>query len=268
MKKTFYKLVILLAVFIISCNSSDNSQGQNNLLEISRKLNSLDPSVVNNNNQDPNTRKEKTNQLKKTSKTENEFCKHTITEKEFYEEVQFEFTTAYFDKNMNPITNCDLYSQESNAHYITKESYVTTGLNFKYVISSLTENIETFTEPVYLISNASKLSGELNFDGEIFYIVEGSFFNSNVTINYENANESFDESFSLMYKFEFQANSETYHFDMIVTDETSTFDDSLDLDFPLYDEANSQIGVIKYVFDYDTEREYFKLYDLKGNLIE
>lgn len=129
---------------------------------------------------------------------------------------------------MNPVTNCFIYNLEPPFSYKSTKNHITVGSDFKYTInysethtSEITlTHFDNYTSYNAFYSVDLLILGELNFDGNIFNIVEGSYihFNFNVPYGYDYHNkgntEKMDESdFStnFKYKFEFEADSKTYH---------------------------------------------------------
>jgi hypothetical protein len=274
--KTSYYLVAIISFLIISCSSNDSSEGELNLVEISKKLNALNPSVINKNADDFEMLLKTNLQKNKFLKTNDKECQHTVIETDSFKDANFTLTTTYFDKDMNPITNCATYSQASIFEYNTRESQITLGTNFKYTINALGNHSRETNSSKSSYTDNLLIIGELDFDGDIFNIIEGSYFHTNYTFSFNFNNEDredFDEIIDINYKFEFESNSQIYHFDMTIDGEELMNEITLEkseivLEYPLYNSKNIQIGIIKYVQNYETEVEKFILYDLDGNLVE
>lgn len=269
--KTIYYTIAIFSFLIISCSTNDENSGQENLIKISKKLNALDPSVVSQNDANFETVNKNNLRNKKTSNINYEDCQHTKAYTENYNEATTTLTTSYFDKNMIPITNCVAYNL---SEYNTTESQITIGPDFKYTLNYTGNHTRPISDTKNSYSDSLLVSGELDFDGNIFTILEGSYINMDFSYDYsDQSSEDSNEIIDVNYKFEFEADSQTYHFDMTIEgedlfEEILSEDSEFSLDYPLYNASNEQIGIIKYILDIKKDKEYFELYDLNGNLVE
>lgn len=278
MIKQIYK-VVLCAVLIVSCNNNENSGIENNLLEISKKLNALDPSVIQE-NQDSQSASKKISKEGKSAQKISFECEHTETYIENYNAVTYTSTISYFDENMNPTTNCSVFNEVSFLEYYTIEKQTTKGPDFEYDLSSIGTHKEELTANLIQSTYNQTITGTLNFDGSIFNILEGSYLNMFMSFEpdaifgeEEPQFEEVETQIDIKYIFQFDANNTTYHFEMTL-DHQDVLDlefseaSELTMDYPLFNATNTQIGMITYVADLETDKEYFRLYDLEGNLVE
>jgi len=272
--KTSYLSIAIISFLMISCSSNEDTSEQYNLIEISQKLNTLAPSAINQNDEGSQLGFKNSDQSKKALKTTIDDCLHTTTESEVYNDITYTYTTSYFDKDMNAISDCDTESQQSIFEFNTVETQVATGPNLNYAINALGNHRREFSNSNFSYTNRLALTGDLDFDGNRFKLVEGSYIHLNLSFSFiEIETDNITEFIDIVYKFEFEANGQTYHFDMIVDGEylidLITSDASeIVLEYSLYDASNTKIGIVTYVQDFETELEKFILFDLDGNLIE
>ena len=273
--KISYFFIVIFSFLTISCAVESESSEQTNWLEISKKLNSFDPSVIDKTGNDSGAQlSKKTYQNKSFSKAMDNGCDYSTTRIIDSDDIITTITTSYFDKGMNPITDCDIFSDLYSSEYNSTESQITVGPGFTYDLTSVGNHKRpTNSSPFTYIDNLLIL-GELDFDGSIFNIIEGSYIRMDLSIDPSNLDiDNFDIMLEINYRFEFEVNSMSYHFDMnpngeVLLDESLSEDLELTMEYPFYNSRNTQIGIIKYVQNLKTQKESFILYDLNGNLVE
>ncbi|GGF66995.1 hypothetical protein [Wenyingzhuangia marina] len=216
-------------------------------------------------------------------------CEHEVYEEFHSDNESYEITSRFFDLDKNEITSCDIYDRENvylegQTGYIVEEEIKIKAVKYESNYSSTSifkTNTTKITDTKYefLTSNNMEITGALNFSGDIFRILNGSYMNTSVktTIILDEYlfSDDFDPVYEIdfLYKIEFDVNKNTYHFDMILTENELPFlvqetsDELIEIDYDLLNNANEKIGSIQYNLDFKTHREWFELFDLNGNKI-
>lgn len=285
MKKLF--LCVFTIAFLNSCSSESDgidTATDSNLSEISSKLENLKIDKIQEQSSssseielssDYNFSRASIAQAR-TNQSEDFItgCNHQESFTDTYDGETFEVTIKYFDQDGNSTTWCDI---EDNTTYTTEETTKITGTNYIYDWFATTTHEQSSkisdTSVSIDLKADSDLTGTLNFDGDIFNIVEGSYINLTVAVAYYftqdfSDDEIYDTTVDLLYKMEFDTNGETYHFDMSIKEENFTeLDDSFESEYILYNSSDKKIGKVKYVYNSDSEQEYFEVYDLNGHKV-
>lgn len=289
MKKTIYALAIIATLFT-SCKSDDDvntSVFDENLVAISTKLQKLKTSDIQDRKSEgldfeiegPQDLLPKTKSIKTLKTDLISDCKH---KEMYFEEVdgeKYEETTLYFDIDGNESTSCEAFGDNTN--YITEKVSKITGESYVYDFLDKTihvnSNIIKDNVLNFKLSQSSMLTGTLNFDGDVFKIIDGSRidFSLEYTINLKERQDINSEvppiKIDVLYKFEFIVKSETYHFDMVLSEddfdliEEGNGQNKLEMEYDLLDNSNKKIGTIKYISEDETEK--FEIYDLDGVLV-
>ena len=306
MKKTLYSLVMVFTI-LVSCTSDNDSisiLSKEELNDISAKLDKLKIgfSKINSETDEELTttgnfieintinsslRKKSLDQSKKT-KTSTD-CEHIVYEKFHSNNESYEITSSFFNLDKNEITSCDTYdsenvSLEGQTGYIVEEEIKIKAVNYEsnyFSTSIFKTNTTKITDTKYefLTSNNTEITGALNFSGDIFRILNGSYMNTSVktTIILDEYlfSDDFDPVYEIdfLYKVEFDVNENTFHFDMILTNNELSFlvqetsDELIEINYDLLNDDNKKIGSVQYNLDFENSREWFELFDLDGNKI-
>lgn len=283
MKKNIF-LFLSFIILLQSCSSDSDvieTATDSNLSDISLKLENLKIDKIqeqqsSNTEIDSEISFSKISKIETRSKLSNDvdtYCNHEEKFTENFNGETLEVTLKYFDKDGNISTICDI---EDNTTYITEQTSKVTGSNYVYDWFTTTTHKQSvqYTSTTYSldIEANSDLIGTLNFDGDIFNIVEGSYLNLFLFFEYDSNQEFSDEIYmseiDLLYKIEFDTNGETYHFEMSLNDEN--FNDtyqSFESQHLLFNSSNKKIGIVKYIYNSDNQEEYFEVYDLNGDKV-
>jgi hypothetical protein len=307
-KSNLFLCALTLTIIFGSCSSDDknetaidetNTAIDENLPAISEKLESLEISSIteDDSHQFKETPKKKSIISKNsflTKKAQNKQtldCEHeVIVEDDYISEDEFyKVTERYFTIDEEEATNCDienLYTETENPSfsikYIIEEDAIDKRQDFQLTTFAKIEFEETLrvnspTSSTFIFKIAGELSGTLDFDNNLFAILEGSGTNisEEVTLGPDDDLEKiFEEDLPITFKFNlgFELNEMNYHFEIllnvadIITAEEDEKDFAIEQD--LLNSNNEKIGIIKYLLEHDTGNEKFLLYDLDGNLIE
>ena len=197
--RKFYALMCALTLTIIigSCSSNDETETaiDENLPAISEKLESLEISSLT---------EEDSNQFKETPKKKSVFdgnsflkkeiqnrltvdCEHEVVEEYIISEDDFyKVTERYFTIDGIKITNCDidnLYAETENSSfsikYIIEEDAIDKREDFQLTTFATIEFEETLrinspTSRTFIFKIVGELTGTLDFDNNLFFLLEGS----------------------------------------------------------------------------------------------
>lgn len=277
MKKTFL-FAIVSSFLLFSCSSDEiktTELTQEELIEISSKLAILETTALDSFNIELDT--DSNSLFSKQNKSNRPSCQHEESYTETLGEFTTEITYNYFDANMKEITNCDTEANMLTSGYYLFTEQKTTGNNREYHLFS--EDKLRLKKTMTTIENSvdSNMYGTLKFEDATFNILDGSFLNVLIKMNLDSDISSIDEIFgdievNGVYKIGFDANEDSYRFDMkldsSMLEEIEETADEYTAMYKLYNSANSQVGFVKYIEDYETGLERFELYDLNEQLIE
>ena len=277
MKKTFL-FAIVSSFLLFSCSSDEiktTKLTQEELIEISSKLAILETTALDSFNIELDT--DSNSLFSKQNKSNRPSCQHEESYTETLGEFTTEITYNYFDANMKEITNCDAEANMLTSGYYLFTEQKTTGNNREYHLFSEDKLRLKMTMTTIENSVDSNMYGTLKFEDATFNILDGSFLNVLIKMNLDSDISSIDEIFgdievNGVYKIGFDANEDSYRFDMkldsSMLEEIEETADEYTAMYKLYNSANSQVGFVKYIEDYETGLERFELYDLNEQLIE
>ena len=276
MKKSIL-LHLGLSVLLMACNSDNEVETftDENLPFIAEKLEFLatqtllgtSVNVLNKNNNTKGSRAAK-----------NSECAHELSAQ--YTEndlLSFDITTAYFDKNEDPATNCisDNFEGTSFVYYIKQETEVS-GPDYSSFLHqymrreiSIKANSLGFEQSIITTKN---IDGYVTLQDETFEIKEGSTLNQSISIAVEEGNvDVFPEmttELDMNLIVGFETNSQDYHFEMLVDNDELQLTEKgevLEKEFNLYNAKKQKIGSVLYTLNGLTEVESFVVLDLDGN---
>lgn len=300
--RKFYALMCALTLTIIfgSCSSNDETETaiDENLPAISEKLESLEISSLTeeNSNQFKET-PDKKSILGKNSFLKKEIqnrltvdCKHEVVEEYITSEDDFyKVTERYFTIDGDQATDCDienLYAERENPSfsikYIIEEDAIDKSEDFQLTTFATIEFEETLrinspTSRTFIFKIVGELTGTLDFDNNLFSLLEGSGTNISAEANLgpdDDLEDLFEEELPITFKFKmgFELNEMNYHFEMLLNEDdiiAAEEDEKVfSIEQDLFNSNNEKIGTIRYVLDSSEGTEKFILYDLEGNLVE
>ncbi|MGY6650519.1 hypothetical protein [Wenyingzhuangia sp. IMCC45574] len=275
-------LYAITAFLLFSCSAKEegiDTATDGNLVEISSKLQSLKIDKIADQKPESDFDSESSTAFATRTPKVNIpvsplACNHTEQINENIEGENIVSTIKYFDKNKKAISSCK--TEELN-EYITEEVTKITGLNYIHNFTSTTSYNQAFnlgadfSSFVYKATINSNITGTLNFDGDIFNVVDGSYFK--LKIDFSAASFDFSDDFEIpleleaVYQIEFDTKGNTYHFTMEMDENALNDSESYEGDFLLFNSADKKIGTVKYTCNKDGSNEKFELYDLVGNKI-
>jgi len=303
MKKTPYLIAATLCLIslFISCSQNDGIETaiDENLPEISTKLSLLSIGAIDleiPNFLEKNTSKKQENPsnnliiqvLKKDfiqnfNASENN-CKHEVSPAPIvFENGSLIQTQKYFNAEGGSITDCDLEelltSNSLTKKFIIETNQILTSLDTTYTVDQriLAENsiIPTSLNSATLkLSLKSAITASMDYDGDFFYILEGSSLAIKFEVSGSKNSEDFDldeitPEINMNLNIGFPVNNEDYHFtlkvdnmDLLAIEQNQS---DLTTEFNLLNSKNQKVGTIKY--NLGSSYEHFSLYDLDGNLI-
>lgn len=307
-KSNLFLCALTLTIIFGSCSSNDDTETKTdetktaideNLPAISEKLESLEVSSLteDDSNQFKETPKKKSifrkNSFlnKKAQNKQTLDCEHEVIVEDDYisEDDFYKVTERYFTIDGGKITNCDienLYAENENPSfsikYIIQEDAIDKSEDFQLTTFATIEFEETLrinssTSSTFIFKIVGELTGTLDFDNNLFFLLEGSGTNisAEATLGPDDSlEEVFEEDLPITFKFNmgFELNEMDYHFEMLLNDEDFVAAEENEKDFAieqdLFNSNNEKIGIIRYVLDYSEGTEKFLLYDLEGNLVE
>ena len=269
-------LYLGLSVLLMACNSDNEVETftDENLPFIAEKLEFLatqtllgsSVNVLNKNNDTKGSRAAK-----------NSECAHELSAQYTADLLSFDITTAYFDKNEDPATNCisENFEGTSFVYYIKQETQVS-GSDYSSFLHQYIRQETTFKANgfgyEYSRTTTKNIDGYVTLQDETFEIKEGSTLNLSFSYAFQEGGEvlfsemTAETDMNLIVGFE--TNSQDYHFGMLVNNDELQLTEKgevLEKKFNLYNAKKQKIGSVLYTLNGLTEAESFVVLDLDGN---
>lgn len=253
--KKIIKIVLLLSVLLLIYSCDDEALEQPNYAEIARKLEKLDLSPL---RFPPDVDIPGADNFSD--------CPHSGSYTETYEGVIQTVGVFFYDTNHVAATICETRNKEAVSypfeynvgidHMLETVDYT---MDVDGYMNTRIEDYET-----YVLGNIHyTYSGTLNFNGNVFYIKEGSY--SRYALRSYKAIFRFEfENGMFVYFIEFEVDGKTYHFEIELSIEDFFSEADVVIELPLYDHENVQVGILKYRLDKTENSARFELYSREG----
>lgn len=281
MKITNY-LILLFAIVIASCTSNEGigTAVDENLPEIAEKLKALETSALE--TEEDQSSFKSINKKRKALAKNLEECKYEAIEEYSNGDETTKTTYKYFDHTGRAITDCDLWDfDETSFKYAVDFTQITTGVDYmiklhQYISYERSLKLLSASSAEFYQSIKSDVDGTLNFDDEIFNILDGSYMNLEMSFQFsENSDpdyllENTDPEIDVKYIIGFEVNANDYHFEMTLDTEGMKAIENSDLsnfrtEYILLNSQNQKIGTV--VYSNFQEKENFEVLDLDGNIV-
>tara|TARA_B100000809_G_scaffold107339_1_gene105821 strand:+ start:21198 stop:21686 length:489 start_codon:yes stop_codon:yes gene_type:complete len=144
-----------------------------------------------------------------------------------------------------------------------------------YRTYSITEEPISIKNVLFKNSTHSDIDGTLNYNGNVFYLIEGSYLNTEKNSggtensNFENLFYNSNPVMEMSCTIEFVVNNSDYHFNLLLNGiDLEYYGDGSKIinEYYLLNSNNKKIGIIKYTIDRGSE--LFQVLDVNRNLVE
>ena len=275
MKKTTL-LRLGLSLLLMACNSDNEVETftDENLPFIAEKLEFLDTQTLLFSSVNVLNKK---NDTKGSRAAKNSECAHDLSAQYTADLLSFDITTAYFDKNEDPATNCisDNFEGTSFVYYIKQETQVSgsdySSFLHQYIRKESNLVVNGFGYE-YSQTTTKNIDGYVTLQDETFEIKKGSTLNLSISfVSQESDENAFPEMTSeldMNLIVGFETKSQDYHFEMLVDNDELQLTEKgevLEKEFNLYNAKKQKIGSVLYTLNGLTEAESFVVLDLDGN---
>ena len=275
MKKSIL-LHLGLSVLLMACNSDNEVETftDENLPFIAEKLEFLATQTLLGSSVDVLN---KNNNTKGSRAAKNSECAHELSAQYTEDLLSFDITTAYFDKNEDPATNCISENLEGTSlvYYIKQETQVSgsdySSFLHQYIRKESNLVVNGFGYE-YSQTTTKNIDGYVTLQDETFEIKKGSTLNLSISfVSQESDENAFPEMTSeldMNLIVGFETNSQDYHFEMLVDNDELQLTEKgevLEKEFNLYNAKKQKIGSVLYTLNGLTEAESFVVLDLDGN---
>jgi|GEM_PF-6719183 len=275
MKKSIL-LHLGLSVLLMACNSDNEVETftDENLPFIAEKLEFLATQTLLGSSVDVLN---KNNNTKGSRAAKNSECAHELSAQYTEDLLSFDITTAYFDKNEDPATNCISENLEGTSlvYYIKQETQVSgsdySSFLHQYIRKESNLVVNGFGYE-YSQTTTKNIDGYVTLQDETFEIKKGSTLNLSISfVSQESDENAFPEMTSeldMNLIVGFETKSQDYHFEMLVDNDELQLTEKgevLEKEFNLYNAKKQKIGSVLYTLNGLTEAESFVVLDLDGN---
>ena len=275
MKKTTL-LRLGLSLLLMACNSDNEVETftDENLPFIAEKLEFLATQTLLGSSVDVLN---KNNNTKGSRAAKNSECAHELSAQYTEDLLSFDITTAYFDKNEDPATNCISENLEGTSlvYYIKQETQVSgsdySSFLHQYIRKESNLVVNGFGYE-YSQTTTKNIDGYVTLQDETFEIKKGSTLNLSISfVSQESDENAFPEMTSeldMNLIVGFETKSQDYHFEMLVDNDELQLTEKgevLEKEFNLYNAKKQKIGSVLYTLNGLTEAESFVVLDLDGN---
>ena len=275
MKKSIL-LHLGLSVLLMACNSDNEVETftDENLPFIAEKLEFLATQTLLGSSVDVLN---KNNNTKGSRAAKNSECAHELSAQYTEDLLSFDITTAYFDKNEDPATNCISENLEGTSlvYYIKQETQVSgsdySSFLHQYIRKESNLVVNGFGYE-YSQTTTKNIDGYVTLQDETFEIKKGSTLNLSISfVSQEGDENAFPEMTSeldMNLIVGFETKSQDYHFEMLVDNDELQLTEKgevLEKEFNLYNAKKQKIGSVLYTLNGLTEAESFVVLDLDGN---
>jgi len=275
MKKSIL-LHLGLSVLLMACNSDNEVETftDENLPFIAEKLEFLATQTLLGSSLDVLN---KNNNTKGSRAAKNSECAHELSAQYTADLLSFDITTAYFDKNEDPATNCISENFEGTSFvYYKKQETQVSGSDYSSFLHQYIREETTFKANgfgyEYSQTTTKNIDGYVTLQDETFEIKEGSTLNLSLSYAFQEGDEvifsEITSELDINLIVGFETNSQDYHFEILVDNDELQLTEKgevLEKEFNLYNAKKQKIGSVLYTLNGLTEAESFVVLDLDGN---